>query len=123
VTSYVGVAAALRSPVTAHEEWAPLLQDLRSRGLLFVGDGLVGVNPSSLPAAASVTLVADETPFRAAIDTRLARLLLAAQRDGSAVAYASARPVTFERLLAWINGFAQKGVVLAPVSAVVLPPP
>ena len=42
--------------------------------------------------------------------------------DGSALAYVSARPVTFERLLAWFATFPQKGVVLAPASAVVRPP-
>jgi polysaccharide deacetylase 2 family uncharacterized protein YibQ len=74
-----------------------------------------------MPAAATVTLVADETPFRAAIDARLSRLLAAAQEDRRAVAYASARPVTFERLLAWIHTLPEKGVQLAPVSAVVRP--
>ncbi len=118
-TSYVGVAAALRSPVAAKEQWAPMLRDLKNRGLLFVGDGLVGVSNADLPAALSVTLVADETPFRVAIDVRLSRLLATAQRDGSAVAYVSARPVTLERLLAWVGTFPQKGVALAPVSAVV----
>jgi polysaccharide deacetylase 2 family uncharacterized protein YibQ len=118
-TSYVGVAAALRSPVAAKEQWAPILRDLKNRGLLFVGDGLVGAQNADLPASLSVTLVADETPFRVAIDVRLSRLLATAQRDGSALAYVSARPVTFERLLAWVATFPQKGVALAPVSAVV----
>ncbi|HLN25242.1 MAG TPA: divergent polysaccharide deacetylase family protein [Patescibacteria group bacterium] len=118
-TSYVGVAGALRSPVVASEQWVPLLHALRNRGLLFVGDGLVGVAESDVPASGSVTLIADETPFRAAIDARLGRLLAAAQRDGSAIAYISPRPVSFERLLAWTATFPQKGLVLAPVSAVV----
>jgi hypothetical protein len=121
-TSYVGVAAALRSPVAAKEQWAPMLRDLKNRGLLFVGDGLVGVPDADVPASLSVSLVADETPFRLAIDTRLSRLLAAAQRDGSALAYVSARPVTLERLLAWFASFPQKDVVLAPVSAVVKAP-
>jgi polysaccharide deacetylase 2 family uncharacterized protein YibQ len=69
-----------------------------------------------------VTLVADETPFRSAIDAKLARVLATAQEDGAAVAYVSALPVTFERLLAWTATFPKKGVVLAPVSAVVKPP-
>jgi uncharacterized protein len=117
--SYVGVAAALRSPVTASDSWSPLLQDLRNRGLLFLGDGLVGVPNTDLPPAASVTLIGDETPFRMAVDARLARLLLAAQRDGWALAYVSARPVTFERLTAWLTALPEKHVALAPASAVV----
>jgi polysaccharide deacetylase 2 family uncharacterized protein YibQ len=117
--SYVGVAAALHSPLVATDAWGPLLRDLRDRGLLFVGDGLVGVADANMPDARSVTLIADEAPFRSAIDSRLDRLLLAAQRDGTAIAYLSARPVSFERLIAWSNTLAAKGAVLAPVSAVV----
>jgi polysaccharide deacetylase 2 family uncharacterized protein YibQ len=121
-TSYVGVAAALRSPVAAKDAWAPMLRDLKNRGLLFIGDGLVGVPDSEVPAALSVSLVADETPFRIAIDVRLSRLLAAAQRDGRALTYVSARPVTLERLLSWVGTFPQKGVALAPISAVVRAP-
>lgn len=121
-TSYVGVASALRSPVSTKEQWPAVLRDIRGRGLLFVGDGLVGVGAADIPAALSVALVADETPFRSAIDARLGRLVTVALRDGVAVTYVSARPVTFERLLAWFAGLQKKGVVLAPVSAVVRPP-
>ena len=119
--SYVGVAAFLHSPVTASETWQPTLQDLKNRGLLFLGDGLVGVPDNFVPAAASVTLVADEVPFRTAIDARLTRLTMAAERDGVAVAYVSAKPVTFERLLAWVATLASHNLVLAPVSAIVKP--
>jgi hypothetical protein len=118
-TSYVGVAAALHSPIATGPAWTPMLHDLKSRGLLLVGDGLEKVSPADLPASATISLVPDETPFRAAIDTRLERLLAAAQRDGTAIAYISPRPVTFERLLAWVATLQQKGAVLAPVSAVV----
>lgn len=118
-TSYVGVAGFLHSPVTASENWQPTLQDLKNRGLLFLGDGLVGVPETFVPAAASVTLVADEVPFRTAIDARLARLTAAAERDGSGLAYMSARPASFERLLAWIATLGQHNLVLAPASAIV----
>ncbi|MDR3441103.1 divergent polysaccharide deacetylase family protein [Telmatospirillum sp.] len=120
-TSYVGVAAALRSPVSSREQWAPMLHDLKTRGLLFVGDGLSGVAAADTPVSLTVSQVADETPFRAAIDAELGRLLTTAQRDGAAITYVSARPVTFERLLVWFDTFPKKGVVLAPVSAVVRP--
>jgi hypothetical protein len=39
---YVGLAAPLRSPVTATESWPLMLQELKDRGLLLLGDGLVG---------------------------------------------------------------------------------
>jgi hypothetical protein len=118
-TAYVGLAASLRSPVAAREQWAPLLHDVKSRGLLLVGDGLTGVPAADTPASLSVALVADETPFRAAIDAKLGRLTSVALKDGAAVTYVSAHPVTFERLLAWFESLPKRGVVLAPVSAVV----
>jgi len=118
---YVGLAAPLRSPVTATESWPLMLGELKDRGLLMVGDGLVGIDDKVMPAAAQVSIVADETPFRSAIDNKLARALAAAQRDGGAVVYLSARPVSFERLLAFIASFPEKNVTLVPVSALVRP--
>ena len=122
-TGYIGLAGSLRSPVTTGPQWPILLRAIRSRGLLYLGDGLAGVSQSDAPPSASVTLVPDESPFRAAIDVRLSRLLSAAARDQSAVAYVSPLPVTMERLLAWFDSFPQRGVVLAPASAVVRPLP
>jgi len=118
---YVGLAAPLRSPVTATESWPLMLQELKDRGLLMVGDGLVGIDDKAMPAAGQVTLVADETPFRTAIDAKLARVMAAAQRDGGAIVYLSARPISFERLLAFIASFPEKNVTLVPVSALVRP--
>ena len=123
MTAYVGLSAGLSSPVSASEQWPALLQAVRSRGLLFVGDGLVGVAGKDLPAVTPVTLVADEVPFRAAIDARLLRLQTIAERQGSAVAYVSPRPVTFDCLLTWSAQLPQKGLALAPVSALAVAPP
>jgi len=120
---YVGVTATLRSPVTATDSWALMLGELRDRGLLFLGDGLVGVDDKVMPAAASITLVADETPFRTAIDVKLARALASAQRDGSAIVTLSPRPVSFERLIAFLDSLPEKNVTLVPVSALVHPEP
>ncbi len=119
--SYVGVTGTLRSPVATSNNWGQILREIKQRGLIFVGDGLVGMDAANLPPSASVTLVADETPFRASIDSRLERIFAAAKRDGKAVAYVSARPVTFERLLAWSDTLPQKNAVLAPLSAVAAP--
>ncbi|OIR06234.1 divergent polysaccharide deacetylase [mine drainage metagenome] len=122
-TSYVGLAGTLHSPTVGSPEWLPLLHDLRNRGLLYVGDGLSGAAQADVPPSANVTMVVDQTPFRADIDVRLARLLAAAHRDHSALAYLTPRPVTMERLLAWCATLPQRGAELAPVSAVVQPQP
>jgi len=122
-TGYVGVAATLRSPVASGGSWDAILKELKSRGLILIGDGSVtSVAAADAPAFATVALVPDQTPFRAAIDVELNRLLATAQRDGQAVGYVSPLPVTFERLLAWVATLPQKNAVLAPVSAVVKAP-
>jgi len=123
MTGYVGLAGSLRSPVTTSPQWPVLLRAIKNHGLLYLGDGLGGVSQADAPANASVTLVPDEQPFRAAIDVRLSRLLSAAQRDQAAVAYVSPLPVTLERLQTWIDGLPQRGVILAPASSVVRPLP
>lgn len=120
---YVGVAATLHSPVTATDSWALMLAELKDRGLLFVGDGLVGIEDKAMPAAGQITLVADETPFRTAVDAKLARALATAQRDGSAIITLQARPISFERLMAFIASFPEKNITLVPVSALVRPEP
>jgi polysaccharide deacetylase 2 family uncharacterized protein YibQ len=46
-----------------------------------------------------------------------------AMDKGSALGIAAApRPVTVERVAAWANALASKGLALAPISALVLPP-
>lgn len=115
---YVGLAAQLGSPVTGKGPWTAVLADVKARGLLLVGDGLSGIAADQRPASAPVAEVADETPFRAAIDSHLGRLAQAAAKTGAAVTYVQARPVTMERLLAWFATFPQKELALAPVSAI-----
>ena len=55
----------------------------------------------------------------AAIDQALAELEPLARRKRAAVATGSAYPLTIERLLAWAGTLESKGLVLAPLSAVV----
>jgi len=113
----VVVGVAVPDPAfAATPQVAPIMAALLQRGLLFVGPGAHG--PRS-PAAAAITEVVDQDPYRDAIDARLDTGLAAAKAQGSAVLLASARPVTFERLAAWLATLAAKGAVVAPVSAVV----
>ena len=66
----------------------------------------------------------DEAGTAADIDDKLAQLARLARERGGALGFASAaRPVTVQRLAAWANGLAADGLTLAPVSALVQPPP
>jgi polysaccharide deacetylase 2 family uncharacterized protein YibQ len=71
-----------------------------------------------------VDAVLDDDPLNAAsLDQRLDALTHLALDKGSALGLVShPRPVTVDRLAAWANSLAAKGLALAPVSALVLPP-
>jgi polysaccharide deacetylase 2 family uncharacterized protein YibQ len=96
---------------------AGVLAQLFRRGLLYVGDGVGG---GRVPHAAAIAQVADQDPWRDAIDARLALALATARSQGSAVVVAGATPVAFDRLVAWMATL-DSAVVAAPVSALVKP--
>ena len=53
------------------------------------------------------------------IDDRLSQLQAIARERGSAIATATAFPVTIERVAAFIKAAANKGIAIVPVSAMV----
>ena len=53
------------------------------------------------------------------IDARLEEVERIAREIGVSVAVGQAYPVTIERIRAWVQTLEAKGIVLAPVSAVV----
>lgn len=112
--SYVGVFAPdgnfVRSP-----KLAPVLMALRERGLLYVGDG---VKDAGL-ANAAVSAILDPGLFRDAIEARLTQAARTARTAGHGMVVASPSPVAFDRLVHWLDGLSEQGIVLAPASAVV----
>jgi polysaccharide deacetylase 2 family uncharacterized protein YibQ len=100
----------------------PLLDALAARGLLYV-DARPAQHPPGRLWGRSVDLVVDEPAVRTEIEAKLAALEQIARDKGTALGLVGAiRPVTVDRLAAWSNGLAAKGLVLAPVTALVLQP-
>lgn len=101
----------------------PVLTEASERGLLFV-DARIGGKPRRGVWSRSADMDVDAEPFNAAIlDERLDKLAHIALDKGSALGIVSLpAPVTLDRLAAWTNSLASKGIALAPVSAVVWPP-
>ena len=100
----------------------PVLDELDHRGLMYVA---APGQASPVPHAWSrgIDLVVDEPANAADIDARLAALETMARDRGGALGLAVApRPVTVERIAAWTTGLANRGLALAPVSALMLPP-
>jgi len=97
-------------------------RELAKRGLLFV-DVRADAEPNHLSSHRRVDLVIDEIPTEERMDQRLELLSRLARDRGSALGLATQpRPVTIERIAAWTNGLADKGIMLAPVTAIALPP-
>ena len=101
------------------------MTELKQRGLLFLDTGAtrdsvaarLGVD-MGLPIAVSDRFF-DRRASRVAIDAQLLELEQIARRGGLAVGIGYPFPVTIERLAAWVPTLAQKGIELAPISAIV----
>jgi len=127
-TGYVGATGALAGMrgerfAAVPELMHPLLQALAARGLLYV-DPRPGASPPPYVVGRSVDVLIDDPAVRTEIDAALARLEQVARARGSALGLAGLpRPVTLDRIAAWAATLKDRGLVLAPVSAIVQPPP
>jgi uncharacterized protein len=128
MTGYVGVTNALGQMhgerlSGVSDQLDTVLEEVAHRGLLFV-DARTGQQAASFTWNRTVDLLIDEEPVDAAtLDKRLEGLTRIALGKGSALGIVSVpRPVTMERISAWTNTLTAKGLALAPVSALMLPP-
>lgn len=101
---------------------APVTDEFAARGLMYI-DPRPDVPPPVNLAGRSVDIVVDSPPLRAEIDAKLGQLEALARDHGAALGLIGPpRPVTMERVAAWIAGLSQRGFVLVPVSAIVQKP-
>ncbi len=124
---YVGLANSMGARFTASEtSFTPILHETAKRGLIFVDDGsnprsvagqIAGAN--NLPFARADVII-DAVPTPSEIDRALARLEMAARERGVAVGIASALPVSIEQIAKWAKSAASRGLLLVPVTAVVM---
>jgi uncharacterized protein len=124
VSGYVGVTTMMGSRFTTSQtSLLPIMDELKKRGLMFV-DGRA--SEQSVAGALAETMgvprvIADDTidadTARDAIDRHLASLETMAQQSGRALGIGFAYPVTLERIALWAKTLDQKGIALAPASA------
>jgi uncharacterized protein len=126
---YVGAVGAL-GPMRGErfaelaETLHPVQEALRGRGLLYV-DPRPGARPPERAWGRSVDVVVDEPATRGEIERKLEALERLARERGTAGAlgYAGeASPVLVDRIAAWAAGLEARGLVLAPVSAMIRRP-
>lgn len=87
---------------------------LAASGALFL---LLGGCIAAIFVTSEETIVA---PPVAAIDARLDFAERLAKYQGSAIAALGAKPVSYERLVLWLEQAQKKGVTLAPISQVLI---
>ncbi|MEM9123382.1 MAG: divergent polysaccharide deacetylase family protein [Pseudomonadota bacterium] len=110
---------------TMPKKLLPILTDIGERGLFIVDDSLVRQN--TIVALAQQleldTLRSDEMidfrPTRTDIDKMLTELEEVARARGFSVGIGNALPVTVEQVATWAEGLNERGILLAPMSAVV----
>jgi polysaccharide deacetylase 2 family uncharacterized protein YibQ len=122
VTNALGQMAGERLSDMA-EQFEPVLADVAARGLLFI-DARPEQPIPRLTWNRSVDLVIDDDPAdETSLDGRLEALAKLARDKGSALGLVTVpRPVTLDRVAAWTNTLRNRGLVLAPVSALVVAP-
>lgn len=124
---HVGAVGALTSMrgdrfAAMSEPFAQMQLALNARGLLYFDARPGAPNPQRVWGL-TVDVVVDEPHTRGEIDQRLALLERLARERGGALGYlGEVTPVALERLSAWAAGLEARGVVLAPVTALVRRP-
>jgi polysaccharide deacetylase 2 family uncharacterized protein YibQ len=105
------------------DQAAAVLDVLARRGLALIEVGAGRLEGAAAAAGlpyASAPHALDQDPSAPVIDRALGGLEAAALAGGSALGLAQDYPVSLERLRLWLATLADKGLVLAPVSAVLI---
>jgi polysaccharide deacetylase 2 family uncharacterized protein YibQ len=106
----------------------PLLEDLKARGLVYIGES----NNSHITARqlarelnlrfAAAEVIIDVQPSPPAINKALARLVEIARKHGSAIGIGNATPATVQQVQQWSETLAAQGVTLVPVGVLTQTP-
>jgi polysaccharide deacetylase 2 family uncharacterized protein YibQ len=102
-----------------------VLGETTRRGLFLVDNGQTEQSIARETAAADGAPFAradvqiDSNPIREAIEKQFASLETLAKQRGAAIGIAAAYPVTIDRVSAWAASLEQRGIALAPVSALI----
>ncbi len=122
---YVGINNHMGSKLTQNSEVMVQVMDvLAGRGLAFVDSKTIRSSVAGEVARAAGLAVAERDVFLDHEETpefvraALARVEMLALRDGTAIAIGHPKDVTLEALAEWLPSLREKGLVLAPVSAV-----
>lgn len=125
-TGYVGVTTISGSRFTTDpNKLTPILESLGRRGLI-IFDARVAPHSAIIDLARTAHVMAaassqklDQNLSPEAIDASLNQLEQTARLKGSAVGVTSAEPIMLDHLQAWMKTLPERGIALAPISAMV----
>lgn len=125
-TGYTGITNHMGAKFTAAQEaFLPILEEVKSRGLIYLDDGTAARSTAGqiardlgLDYSASQVAI-DEGRSAKEIDLALKKLETLAQQNGFAIGVGTGLPLTIGRVAEWSRTLASKGIELIPVSAAV----
>jgi uncharacterized protein len=125
-TGYVGVTNHMGAKFEGvQDSLAPVLEELKQRGLLYIDDGSTPDSPAAKIANtigleySTVSVQIDGGQPPAEIAKQLAKLEAAAKEHGTAIGVVRVKAATAKQLAEWASKLEAKGIVLVPVSAAV----
>ena len=121
---YVGLANFMGARFSNNEQGlATILGEASKRGLMYFDDGastrsVAGqvAGAKNIPFARADVLL-DAVASSAEIEGALAKLEALARERGMAVGFATALPISIERISKWIKAAAARGIIVVPLSA------
>ena len=117
-TGYFGVSNYLGSRcVNSQAAMEAFLASLKKHGLAFIDDGTAVQSQGGLPRGSADGVLDDQQLSPDAIDKQLASLEQTAKRRGQALGKGNAYPVTVAQVQQWAQGLGERGLQLAPASA------
>ncbi len=124
-TGYVGLTNNMGAKFAAAQAaFLPVLEEARTRGLIYLDDG-TGARSAATQIASDSGLLyqtaqvrIDAVPDAVEIRKALGRLEVLARERGAAVGVASSLPLTIAEIRQWADGLAARDIALIPVSAV-----
>jgi polysaccharide deacetylase 2 family uncharacterized protein YibQ len=124
---YAGIANFMGARFTATDAvMQPIIREASKRGLGYLDDGSTPRSAApALTAAQSMPFAKadftiDAVPTSAEINRTLVKLETLAKERGLAVGFASALPISIERIAAWAKTLDRNGIMLVPLTTVML---
>jgi hypothetical protein len=126
-TGYVGITNHMGAKFeTTREAMAPVLEEVKRRGLLYLDDGSVkGSAGETIAGAIGLDYAVANVRLdegSGGLAKALAELEILARERGTAIGVAKAKAATVKQLADWADKLEAKGLVLVPVSAAMRSP-